>query len=156
MASEKGAPLLDLYTIFNTYPDGGADALISGDGLHPNEIGYQVMAEHWMTAIKAFPFPPVQIQIRSMTDEILFYRRTGNMLSWQMNPNIADASVIRGVRVYRRKRGEGTSGFRLLSFVTGTSAYFDATVVSGTAYEYVLTAVRTDGIEGPGSAVARF
>ena len=72
------------------------------------------------------------------------------------NEAAADAAVIRGVRVYRRKRGEGTSGFRLLSFVTGTSSYFDATIESGTSYEYVLTAVRTDGIEGPGSAVALF
>jgi lysophospholipase L1-like esterase len=156
MASEKGVPLLDLFTIFDTYPGGGADLLISTDGVHPNERGYQVMAEQWMKAIKAYPFPPVQIQIRKDWDKILFYRRTGNMLSWQMNPNIADAAVIRGVRVYRRKRGEGTSGFRLLSFVTGTSSYFDATIESGTAYEYVLSAVRTDGIEGPGSAVVLF
>ncbi len=156
MASEKGVPLLDLFTIFDTYPGGGADLLISTDGVHPNELGYQVMAEQWMKAIKAYPFPPVQIQIRKVTDKILFYRRTGNMLSWQTNPKIADAAVIRGVRVYRRKRGEGTSGFRLLSLVAGPTSYFDATIESGTAYEYVLTAVRTDGIEGPGSAVVLF
>ena len=78
------------------------------------------------------------------------------MLSWQTNPNITDAALIRGVRVYRRKHGEGTSAFRLLSFITGASTYFDATIEYGTAYEYVLTAVRTDGIEGPGSAVVLF
>ena len=156
MASEKSAPLLDLFTVFDTYPNGGADLLISTDGVHPNERGYQVMAEQWLKAIKAFPFPPVQIKIQKAEDKILFYRQTGNMLSWQMNSKIADASSMRGVRVYRRKRGEGTSGFRLLSFVSGASNYFDATIESGTVYEYVLTAVRSDGIEGPGSAVVLF
>jgi lysophospholipase L1-like esterase len=156
MASEKGVPLLDLFAIFDTYPGGGADLLISTDGVHPNELGYQLMAEQWMKAIQAYPFPPVQIQVRRTVDKIMFYRRSGNMLSWQSNPNTIDAAVIRGVRVYRRKRGERTSAFRLLSFVTGASSYFDATIESGTAYEYVLTAVRTDGIEGPGSAVVLF
>jgi lysophospholipase L1-like esterase len=153
MASEKGVPLLDLFTIFDTYPGGGADSLLSTDGVHPNELGYQVMAEQWMKAIQAFPFPPIQIQIRKETDEILFYRRTGNMLSWSVNPKIADAAVIRGVRIYRRKRGEGIAGFRLLAFVAGASSYFDATIDTRSAYEYVLSAVRSDGIEGPASAI---
>ena len=156
MAAEKSVPLLDLYSLFDTYPIGGADLLISTDGVHPNVLGYQFMAEQWMKAIKAYPFPPAQIQIRKAVDKILFYRQSGNMLSWQTNPNITDAALIRGVRVYRRKHGEGTSAFRLLSFITGASTYFDATIEYGTAYEYVLTAVRTDGIEGPGSAVVLF
>lgn len=152
IAAEKGVPMLDLFKVFDEYPDGGPDALLSTDLVHPNELGYQVMAEQWLKAIRAYPFPPAQIQIRKDTDKILFFHKPGNMLSWITSPKIADASIIRSVKIYRRKRGEGADKFGLLATVlTGTLSYFDATITVGTTYEYVLVSVRNDGIEGPAS-----
>jgi lysophospholipase L1-like esterase len=49
MALEEGAVLVDLYEAFA----GQVDALIGGDGLHPNEAGYQHMAETFFAAIRA-------------------------------------------------------------------------------------------------------
>jgi len=152
MAAEKAVPLIDFFVIFENYAAGSADALLSTDGVHPNELGYQVMAEQWLKAIRAFPFPPAQIQIRKDTDKILFFHKPGNMLSWITSPKIADASIIRSVKIYRRKRGEGADKFGLLATVlTGTLSYFDATITVGTTYEYILVSVRSDGIEGPAS-----
>lgn len=151
IAAEKGVPMLDLFKVFDEYPDGGPDALLSTDLVHPNEKGYQVMADHWYSAIRAFPFPPAQIQVRKDTDKILFYRKPGNVLSWVTNPKIADASIISRVKLFRRKRGEGTAQFILLATVSGVSTYFDDAIDSGTTYEYILVSVRNDGIEGPAS-----
>jgi lysophospholipase L1-like esterase len=151
MAAEKGVPLIDFFTIFEDYAAGGADALLSTDLVHPNEKGYQLMAVEWLNAIRAFPFAPVQIQARQDQDKILFYRKPVNMLSWITSPKIADSSIIRNIKIYRRKRGEGVNQFGLIATVSGTSSYFDATITSGTTYEYILASVRMDGIEGPAS-----
>ena len=67
------------------------------------------------------------------------------------NPKIADASIISRVKLFRRKRGEGTAQFILLATLSGVSTYFDDAIDSGTTYEYILVSVRNDGIEGPAS-----
>jgi lysophospholipase L1-like esterase len=48
VASAEGAVLVDLYAAF----DGQATALIGPDGLHPNETGYQKMADVFFAAIR--------------------------------------------------------------------------------------------------------
>ena len=48
LANEQNTPLVDLYAAMV----GKEDALIGGDGLHPTEQGYVVMAETFMTAIQ--------------------------------------------------------------------------------------------------------
>ena len=56
MARAEGAELVDLYQAF----DGQVDTLIGGDGLHPNEAGYQQMAETFFAAIRArLEMPPI-------------------------------------------------------------------------------------------------
>ena len=56
MALAEGAELVDLYQAF----DGHVDTLIGGDGLHPNEAGYQKMAETFFTAIRGrLELPPI-------------------------------------------------------------------------------------------------
>lgn len=48
MAAAEGAVLVDLYQAF----DGKTDTLLGLDGLHPNEAGYQKMAELFFEAIR--------------------------------------------------------------------------------------------------------
>jgi lysophospholipase L1-like esterase len=56
MALAEGAVLVDLYQVF----DGQTDTLLGPDGLHPNDAGYQKMAETFFTAIRArFEVPPI-------------------------------------------------------------------------------------------------
>lgn len=153
MAPELGIPLVDLYDIFTQYANGGAAALLSEDLKHPNEKGYQVMAEAWAAAVKKYPFPPVQVQVRRDSDKILFYRRPGNMVTWLPNPKIRESGTIGGYKVYRRKRGEGNDKFVLLSRVSGLESYFDTAIAVGTSYEYIVAAFRPDGVEGPASSL---
>jgi lysophospholipase L1-like esterase len=49
MAVAEGAVLVDLYQAF----DGQTGTLLGPDGLHPNDAGYQRMAETFFTAIRA-------------------------------------------------------------------------------------------------------
>jgi lysophospholipase L1-like esterase len=49
MAAAEGAVLVDLFAAF----DGKVDTLIGADGLHPNDAGYQLMADTFFTAIRA-------------------------------------------------------------------------------------------------------
>jgi lysophospholipase L1-like esterase len=54
-AEERGVVLVDLFAAFGT-----DESLISGDGLHPNESGFQRMAETFYAAIREnfeVPFP---------------------------------------------------------------------------------------------------
>jgi lysophospholipase L1-like esterase len=154
LAAETYVPLADMDQIFNSYLPGGPEALLSEDLKHPNEKGYQVMAEAWAAAIKALPFPPELVRARADSDKILFYRRPGNMVTWHPNAKTESAGTAVGYRVYRRKPGEGVLAFRLLAEVETAESYFDVSATAGTVYEYVVSAVRKDGVEGPCSAVA--
>jgi lysophospholipase L1-like esterase len=154
LAVEMKVPLADMDQIFNSYLPGGPEALLSEDLKHPNEKGYQVMAEAWAAAIKTLPFPPEQVRARVDADKILFYRRSGNMVTWHANAKTESAGTAVGYRVYRRKLGEGAQAFRLLAEVEAAESYFDASAATGTVYEYVVAALRTDGVEGPCSGVA--
>ena len=154
LAVEMKVPLADMDQIFNNYLPGGPEALLSEDLKHPNEKGYQVMAEAWSAAIKALPFPPVLVRAHPDTDKILFYRRPGNMVTWRPNEKTESAGTVVNYRVYRRKAGAGANAFRLLAEVEAAESCFDVSATAGAAYEYAVAAVRTDGVEGPCSAVA--
>ncbi len=56
IAEEYKIPLVDQYNAFMSYPEekGGWRALYSGHN-HPNELGYQLMAEVWFDAISKLP-----------------------------------------------------------------------------------------------------
>jgi lysophospholipase L1-like esterase len=56
IAASEGAVLVDLFQAF----DGQTATLLGPDGLHPNDAGYQKMAETFFTAIRArLEVPPV-------------------------------------------------------------------------------------------------
>ena len=60
LASELQVFIVQNYDAFINFPAsaGGHEALISSDNLHPNDTGYQVMAETWFQKIRFVPFPP--------------------------------------------------------------------------------------------------
>jgi lysophospholipase L1-like esterase len=144
-------PLVDFYTLFNDYPatDGGVLSLMSDDKLHPNEKGYQFMAENWYETIRNFPFPPVEVQIRREYDKIFFYQSAGNMITWQDNPKIYDTLKIREYRLYRKLSAAGDDTYVLVATIQGSRQYFDTAINSDQNYTYVISTVTTVGVEGP-------
>lgn len=144
-------PLVDFYTLFNDYPagDGGVLSLMSDDLLHPNEKGYQFMAEKWLETIRDFPFPPVEVQIRREYDKIFFYQVPGNMLTWKDSPKIVDRTEIQGYRLYRKLSAAGDDTYVLITTIPGGLEYFDADIAPGMEYTYVISTITTQGVEGP-------
>jgi lysophospholipase L1-like esterase len=49
IAAQEDIPLVDLYTAFTDQPD--FSLLLNEDGLHPNSMGYQLMAETWLDGL---------------------------------------------------------------------------------------------------------
>lgn len=154
LAAEMSVPLADMDRAFADYVPGGPEALLSEDLKHPNETGYQVMAKTWAAVIETLPFPPESVRAAAGEDKILFYRRTGNVVTWLPNAKSESAGTALSYKVYRRRKGEGADAFLLLAPVEGAETYFDTSAVRGTVYEYVVSAVGADGVEGPCSAAA--
>ncbi len=153
LAQECFIPLADLFQDFNNYPaeDGGETSLYcwGEDRTHPNEKGYQFMAEKWFERVKQFPFPPAQASVRRASDDILFFSTPGNLLEWQDNPKIEDPTQIQEFRVYRKMDSEPASAFRLWTAVAGQGSYFDSAIQTGGGYTYLISTVIREGIEGP-------
>ena len=63
LAGELKVMLVDNGGAFLDFPpsSGGHEALISDDNIHPNNLGYQVMAETWYQQIRRLPFPPASL-----------------------------------------------------------------------------------------------
>jgi len=73
LAEELPIPFIDQFNLFYLHPEdeGGWRSLYS-DRNHPNELGYQMMAEEWFADIKNFPFPPLNVIIpKSLTKVLL-------------------------------------------------------------------------------------
>ena len=150
-------PLVDQFNVFYYYTpaEGGWQSLLLDDGVHPNPKGFDVMAAAWLDGIKILPFPPSALRLARVIDKILFASRTYDDLRWRNNPK-CEADQIAAFRIYRKKRSESTAAFQLVAtmqFLLPATDYrfLDAISVPGLAYAYVITALRKDGIEGPGS-----
>jgi lysophospholipase L1-like esterase len=165
-------PLVDMFAAFNDYPrsDGGLLSLLSNDLKHPSEKGYQFMAETWFAEIRNYPFPPVDIQLRgrspegSLRDEsgkkILRPSKRpsfrtdpsiGNILVWEDNPKIFDLARIQGYRIYRKRRGIPGGEFRFVALVKDSLKFLEHGRNVIDQYTYVISTLRDDGVEGPGS-----
>jgi lysophospholipase L1-like esterase len=157
-ADVLAVPLVDFYTLFTDYPEseGGVLSLLSEDLLHPNEKGYQFMAQNWYETIRDFPFPPVGITIRREYDKIFFYQKPGNMIDWEANPKIHDPATIQGYRLYRKLSAAGDDTFELIVTVEGNLQYFDTAISPDKEYTYVISTVTTEGREGPASSPVTF
>jgi lysophospholipase L1-like esterase len=161
LASTLGIPLVDQYETFLSYPEanGGWESLILDDGVHPNAKGFLVMSESWYGGIVRLPFPPVNIRATRATDKILFYRRTGDILLWR-NSSKLDPALIVAYRVYRKDPADAAFPAECLAVVPFQRAaiefhFCDFSIETKKAYQYVITALRADGVEGPCSDIAR-
>ncbi|MBM3293345.1 MAG: hypothetical protein FJY82_02345 [Candidatus Aminicenantes bacterium] len=156
LAVLRSVPLADLYQDFASFPEaaGGVTSLIcwGEDRLHPNEKGYQFMAEKWFERILAFPFPPAETRIRRATDKILFVRTSGNLIEWRDSPKIADSGRIQEYRIYRKKKADPASAFKLLTTVAGRLSFFDRDISPSETYVYLISTVVLAGMEGPASS----
>jgi len=159
-------PLVEMETAFDNYP-GGPDNLLS-DYVHPNEIGYVLMTETWYQSIRALPFAPVNLEIRtkartspaavadgSGADRASSAAVSANLISWEANPKTADIAVIKGYKIYRKKSGESLSQFVLIGRVEGVYAYLDRALNATYSFEYMIVTVTKDNVEGAGSEIVR-
>ncbi len=164
-------PFVDMEKAFEAY-SGDAGDLIS-DGVHPNETGYIVMTDVWYAGVRTLPFPPLDLQIRTKARDsgptaprfpdrlqkeynygsVSTVYLAGILLSWESNPKTADFSLIKGYRVYRKKQGESSEQFALVGSIPAFFAFLDRRVKTTDLFDYVVTAVGTDGVEGSRSEI---
>lgn len=167
LATSLKIPLVDQYFIMENYPasDGGLLSLLSVDLKHPNEKGYQVIAETWYKEIQVFPFPPRNLKVvgRDFVWDAKFIRfltsseflpgqnqtGLGNFISWEANPKIKSLAPIAGYRLYRKKANESDSAYALIATINDNLHYFDKNVILSFQYSYLVSTYRTDGVEGP-------
>lgn len=167
LAPAMKVPLVDQYSAMENYPatDGGLLSLLSVDLKHPNEKGYQVIAETWFREIQTFPFPPQNLKAvrRDFVWEAKFIRflnlpeffpdltqnGSGNFISWEANPKIKNLALLAGYRVYRKRAEEDDSSYVLIATVNDNLHYLDKNVILNLPYSYLVSAYRTDGVEGP-------
>jgi len=167
LAPSMKVPLVDQYAAMENYPvaDGGLLSLLSVDLKHPNEKGYQVIAETWFKEIQAFPFPPQNLKAvrRDFVWEAKFIRLlslpefspdqtqngSGNFISWEANPKIKYPALLAGYRLYRKRASESDSAYTLIATLKDNLHYLDKNVILNLQYSYLVSAYRTDGVEGP-------
>ncbi len=159
IASDLLIPLVDQFELFNNYPaeQGGCESLLSEDGKHPSEKGYQFMAENWFGEIRNFPFPPLGIRIRSREGPDRPRKiggsqsssRLGNLISWEESAKIFDKNKIKGYKIYRRKTEQESDGFQLIALICDQWRYLDKEIMPSEYYIYTISTLRTDGMEGP-------
>lgn len=145
IAEDLGIFFIDNFMSFYSFPDdqGGFESLIA-DGLHPNEDGYQLMAETWYDKIKIIPFPPSKI-------EALKKRREKTIiLSWQKNSKIIPETELKNYYIFRRASGE--KNYILVSIVdSSVFTYQDKNISIEEDYKYVIRAANLIGLKGPPS-----
>lgn len=149
-------PFIDMFDEFWYYEDGEETwrNLLSSDRLHPNEKGYQFMAEMWFDEIEVFPFPPTITEGKRTYDEILFDSEPVNLIVWRENAKLSQEHVFKGYKVYRKTYSEPVSAFHEVAFlpinmVIDHLRYFDKNIDPGESYHYVVSLVRNDEVEGP-------
>ena len=142
LAQALSVSRVDNYGVFMAYPPGlgGHGALISGDNLHPNDAGYQLMAETWESGLLSTPFPPVAIEaVKSDRNRTI-------TLTWEHNPKLLDPSSLQFFRIYRQVRD--ITDLRPIAVVpASTFSYVDRNIPLGTDYRYALTAINKQGVE---------
>ena len=176
LAVQEKVPFIDFFNIFYNYPeeDGGWTTLLSTDKVHPSEKGYQLMAESWFGEIKLIPFPPQEIQVYRIRDGFVPVPHTANVIIWQLNKKLDDLSNFLYINIYRREKVNSNYHFELIHRLpldsmeiskTGLIGFpslnnfgpqfVDRTISNQKKYEYVLSLIRKDEIEGPPSSISQ-
>lgn len=143
LASDLPIILVENFQNFYDYPasSGGYESLISTDNLHPNDKGYQFMAETWYAKIKQIPFPPVEITAKSIAGG------AETVLTWEDDPRVSNDTGIEFYQIYRRTKDIDEFSH------TGTAeapthSYKDTNLIPGESYVYTLASVNSDGVVG--------
>jgi lysophospholipase L1-like esterase len=154
LASGKKISLTDHYETFMAHPTGYLD--LFSDGAHPNEAGYQKIAESWFQSLDRIPWPPVNLTVERKTDKVLFYGQAVNVLNWEENPLLSPQTQIERHVIYRKTNDESGSHFVVLAVVSGDSLfYLDREISADIAYSYFIRAEDGSGLEGPASSTVR-
>ncbi len=180
LAEKLNIPLVDQFNTFFNYPEdeGGWPALLSIDNVHPSIKGYEIMTDAWFREIKAIPFPSSNLDVRRVFDRILFYAQEGNHILWADSPKLLQNGDFASYRIYRRVSGDDAAPMELLGSIpwenpperpkravktgeigfrigrTKGFQYLDRYIQYANDYEYAITLLREDGIEGPCSSIA--
>ncbi len=167
---------VDMFDIYYTWPqdDGGWRSLLSTDKVHPNQKGYQVMANAWLEEIQRIPFPAEGFTVVRLHDQVGDSVREANSLMWRDSQKIQDKSDFRTYRIYRKKTGEDSLPFTVVKtlllrtpevYISGVISfpgsdnfkrrYLDVNIEYLLNYKYTVTMVRKDGVEGPPSNIGQ-
>jgi len=176
LADQEKIPLIDFFNIFYNYPeeDGGWTSLLSTDKVHPSEKGYQLMAESWFAEIKLTPFPPQDIRVLRVRDGLVPVPHTANVIIWQPNKKLDNDNYFLLINIYRRDRTHASNQFELIyslpcspkeviktgvigfpSFNNFSFQFVDRGIDQQKKYEYMLSLIRQDEVEGPPSKPVR-
>jgi lysophospholipase L1-like esterase len=136
---------VDNFTAFSSFPveQGGLESLMF-DGLHPNNKGYQLLAQKFFETVSVIPFPPEQFQAKKM-------RREGVIqLVWAENSKITGLTNLASYRIYRKTLEENE-----YTQIAETDAtlfnYSDQSVTMNADYKYMISAANSENKEGPPS-----
>jgi lysophospholipase L1-like esterase len=144
-------PLVDQYQSFFDYPD-GFRALFS-DGAHPNEPGYQLMAEEWFEKIKKIPLPPINLGAERKINKLLFFDEQLNIITWERNPLIPPSVQLAQYHIFRKEADKSDDEFAWVTSVSAeTHMFMDRNVMSTKIYHYRIQVEDTEGTRGPVSA----
>ena len=148
LASKYSIPLVDMYEVFINNPE-GHEALF-GDGAHPNEAGYQLIAESWLTDIRKLPRAPVGMKARRENNKILFYDEPLNVITWEKDPTYAAYNTALNYLIYRRDTSQADETFILVDSVSVDALEFlDRNIEQDKTYIYKIQGVTGQGIRGP-------
>jgi len=157
IAQNLKLPFVDMFeTYFNfPEPEGGWRALLSDD-VHPNERGYEVMTQAWWNEIRNVPFPPQSVTVSRSIERSLLSGRNINYLTWSHSPKITDPFRFRSCRIYRKELGETPGNFRFIAALPyspfhNPQRYSDLDIEAASRYEYFVSLLRLDLVEGPPS-----
>ena len=158
--AELKIPFVDMFYEFYSYQTGEQDwtSLLSEDGLHPNELGYEFMAEKWFEEIEVFPFPPTIIQGIRVEDETLFDSEQGNLIQWHESLKLCQENIFSGYKVFRKIDTKSAGSFQEVAFLpismlVDYRRLFDNDIDLGQNYCYTVCLVRRDDVEGPCSNI---
>lgn len=120
------------------------------DGAHPNETGYQKIAEAWFQSIDRIPWPPVNLTVERKVDKLLFYDEAVNALAWEENSLLSPGTQIARYTILRKTNGDDDSDFVAIASISGSSLiYTDREISPELVYSYCIRAEDGSGLVGP-------
>jgi hypothetical protein len=132
------------------------------------------MSESWFGEIMTLPFPPSEVEVNRVSDQVVDFFQEGNVVEWKISPKLSDESGFRAYKIYRVDFSVKPLSIKLVKTINFRESdatvlgyldfpglegpgykYFDIRIEHAHHYGYALTMVRDDKIEGPLSASDR-